>query len=112
MISIVVIDDEHSVECINNIKKNCGLRDVEIISLLKKGENIGKIYNQAIHTSSNDIVVFYNKNIKIHTKNWGKKIINHFKENKYSILGVSGSLNIPLNCTNSRAKVGHCEVVE
>tara|TARA_Y100000310_G_C20683749_1_gene817662 strand:- start:91 stop:1539 length:1449 start_codon:yes stop_codon:yes gene_type:complete len=97
MISIVVIDDEHSVECINNIKKNCGLRDVEIISLLKKGENIGKIYNQAIHTSSNDIVVFYNKNIKIHTKNWGKKIINHFKENKYSILGVSGSLNIPLN---------------
>ena len=69
MISVItIIEDEHS-ECLNNIKKTSGIKDIEVISIIKNDKNIGKIYNNAIKNSSYDIIVFCNENIKILTKN-------------------------------------------
>jgi len=97
MISIAIIIPPDNEECLNYLKKSSGIKNIEIIPIINNEENIGKLYNRAINNSSHDIIVFCNENTKILTKNWGKKLVKHIKKNTHTILGVSGSLNIPLN---------------
>lgn len=77
------------------LKKTCGVPKVEIVPIENNGQfSLTEVYNQIIVKSQNDVVVLCHDDIYFDTKNWGNKILNHFKRNEdYGILGVKGQLN-------------------
>ena len=84
-------------EFIELLKKTSGIPKCEIIPVENNGEfSLTEIYNKILNESSNDIVILCHDDIYFDTKNWGNKILNHFKRNKdYGILGLAGTTNIP-----------------
>ena len=91
MLSIVYCTPEPMSSHIDHIKKTVGIKDVEIIEYINKGESLTKFYNKALKETKNKIVVFCHNDIIFNTKNWGKKIVSHFNNSDFGILGVAGT---------------------
>ena len=94
MISIVYCTPDEMPEHSLHIKKTVGLKDVEIIEYINKGEPLTKFYNKALRETKNEIVIFCHNDIIFNTKDWGKKIIKHFSDSDFGILGVAGTTEI------------------
>jgi len=79
------------------LKKTSGVSRPEVIPFENNGEySLTEVYNKILNQSSNDIVVLCHDDIYFDSKNWGQKILNHFKRNQdYGILGLAGTTNIP-----------------
>ncbi len=79
------------------LKKTSGIPKCEIVPVENNGQfSLTEVYNKIINDSSNDIVVLCHDDIYFDTKNWGNKILNHFKRNKdYGVLGLAGTTNMP-----------------
>jgi len=75
------------------LKATCGVKGVEIIPFENpNGESLTKIYNEGLVKTKNDIVLFCHDDLKFETKNWGRKLLNHFKRNsEYGIVGIAGT---------------------
>jgi len=75
------------------IRETSGLHHIEIIPFENpNGKSLTEIYNEGLESSSNDIVLFCHDDLKFDTKNWGKKLLGHFKRNSdLGILGVAGT---------------------
>ena len=97
MITIGFSTRKVETEFIELLKKTSGIPKCEIIPVENNGEfSLTEVYNKILNKSSNDIVILCHDDIYFDTKNWGNKILNHFKRNKdYGILGLAGTTNIP-----------------
>jgi glycosyltransferase involved in cell wall biosynthesis len=82
---------------VDMLKKTSGVSKPEVIPFENNGEfSLTEVYNKILDQSSNDIVILCHDDIYFDTKNWGTKILNHFKRNKdYGILGLAGTTNMP-----------------
>ena len=58
MLSVVYCTPEPMESHISHIKKTVGLKEVEIIEYINKGEPLTKFYNKALKETKNDIVIF------------------------------------------------------
>lgn len=78
---------------ISYLQKTCMYANVEIIQKINNGEkSLSKVYNEILEESSHDIVVLCHDDIEFETKNWGGKILDHFRRNSdFGILGLAGS---------------------
>jgi GT2 family glycosyltransferase len=94
MISVVYCTREHNPQHIEHIKKSSGLKDIEVIEYINHGESLTKFYNKGLSESKNNILVFCHDDIILNTNNWGKKILNHFNNSDYGILGVAGTTDL------------------
>lgn len=99
---ITVVYSTHKNQDYNNkfkkhISHTIGGKNFEILEYQNNNEfSLTEIYNKGLEDSSNDIVVFCHNDIIFETKNWGNKLIKHFKRNPdYGILGVAGSTSLP-----------------
>jgi glycosyltransferase involved in cell wall biosynthesis len=98
MISVVCSSQYNLEEFKKEITKNSGLHNkIEFLGYKNNGEySLTEIYNKGLKESKYDIVVFMHHDIYFDSKNWGSKILNHFKRNSdYGILGLAGTTNIP-----------------
>ncbi len=98
MISVVCSSQYDLENFKKEITKNSGLHNkIEFLGYKNNGEySLTEIYNKGLKESKYDIVVFMHHDIYFDTKNWGNKILNHFKRNKdYGILGLAGTTNMP-----------------
>ena len=88
------IDDEF----INLLKKTSGISKIQVIPFENNGEfSLTEVYNKILNEASNDIVVLCHDDIYFDSKNWGQKVLNHFKRNHdLGILGVAGSTQLPV----------------
>jgi hypothetical protein len=79
------------------LKKTCGLPNVEIIPIENNGEySLTQAYNIILNKSKFDVLVLCHDDIYFETKNWGNKLLNHFKRNQeFGVLGVAGSQQLP-----------------
>jgi len=79
------------------IEKSCGLPHVEVIPFENPGtHSLTEAYNIILEKSSNDIVVLCHDDIYFEKKNWGNKVLKHFKRNpEYGIIGSAGSKYMP-----------------
>jgi hypothetical protein len=79
------------------LRKSCGVPNVQILPVENNGEfSLTQVYNKILGQSENDIVVLCHDDIYFDSKNWGTKVLNHFKRNDdYGILGVAGSTYLP-----------------
>lgn len=79
------------------IRKSSGLKNeqLEIIFFENNNEySLTNLYNKGLTASSNDIVVFMHDDIIITSKDWGKKLINHYSNEEYGILGIAGTRSL------------------
>jgi glycosyltransferase involved in cell wall biosynthesis len=94
MISVVFSTRKDNLEYINHIKNTIGVRDYEIIQIVNEGKySLTEAYNQGLKDSKNDIVAFIHDDLILPEK-WGKKMLNHFNESDYGILGVAGTTDL------------------
>ena len=79
------------------LKKTSGVSKPEVIPFENNGEfSLTEVYNKILKQSSNDIVVLMHDDVYFDSKNWGQKILNHFKRNDdYGILGLAGTTSMP-----------------
>jgi glycosyltransferase involved in cell wall biosynthesis len=87
------IDDKF----VDLLKKSSGIPNPEIIPVENNGQfSLTEVYNKILNESKNDIVVLCHDDIYFDSKNWGQKVLNHFKRNsEYGILGLAGTTNMP-----------------
>ena len=92
----------YSTRSVNNdfiklLEKSCGLKNLEIIPFENNNQySLTEVYNKLLEQSKYDVVVLCHDDIYFETKNWGNKLLNHFKRNEdYGILGVAGSQQLP-----------------
>jgi hypothetical protein len=96
MITIGFSTRKDNPEYIDYLKKTCGIKDLQIIQKVNNGEkSLSKVYNEIIDESNNNVIVFCHDDLEFDTNNWGKKILKHFENSDYGILGVAGTTDIP-----------------
>ena len=79
------------------LKKTCGVPNPQIIPIENEGKySLPEAYNMILEQATNDIVVLCHDDIYFDSKNWGSKILKHFKRSpEYGILGLAGSTQLP-----------------
>jgi glycosyltransferase involved in cell wall biosynthesis len=78
------------------LKKTAGHPKVQIIEKINNGEkSLTDVYNQILKEAENDIVVFSHDDIYFEKNGWVRRILTHFENSDYGILGVAGSTYIP-----------------
>ena len=78
------------------ISNSCGIKNVEVIPFENPGtHSLTEAYNIILNKASNDIVILCHDDIRVKTKKWGQKIINHFSNTDYGIIGVAGTYYYP-----------------
>lgn len=79
------------------LKKTCGVSNPQIIPIENEGKySLPEAYNMILEQATNDIVVLCHDDIYFDSKNWGSKILKHFKRSpEYGILGLAGSTQLP-----------------
>lgn len=82
---------------IEYIKKTSGIKDIEVIQKVNNGDkSLSQVYNEIINESKYNIVVCIHDDLEFDTKNWGRKLIEIFKNNnEYGIIGVAGTVELP-----------------
>jgi len=97
MITIGFSTRKTNTEFVNMLIKTSGVSKPEVIPIENNGEySLTEVYNKILNQSTNDIVVLCHDDIYFDSKNWGQKIINHFKKNNdYGILGLAGTTDMP-----------------
>jgi hypothetical protein len=79
------------------LKKSCGVSNPQIIPIENEGKySLPEAYNMILEQATNDIVVLCHDDIYFDSKNWGSKILKHFKRSpEYGVLGLAGSTQLP-----------------
>jgi len=96
MITIIYCSREENPLHKEHLIKTSGLKNIEVLEYINKGEGLTKPYNKLLEKATNEIVIFLHDDIILKTNNWGNKILKHFKKNpNYGILGVAGSKSLP-----------------
>ena len=97
MITIGYCTKQIDSSYIEYMRKSCGLPNIEIIPFENPGtHSLTEAYNIILAKAKNNIVVLCHDDIYFDTKNWGNKVLKHFKRNpEYGILGVAGSRFLP-----------------
>lgn len=96
MITVFYCTRESKPSHTEHIKATCGLKDIEVIEFINEGIGLTAPYNGAIEKAKYDIIVFLHDDITFMEKNWGNKLLKHYKRNpEYGILGVAGTKYLP-----------------
>lgn len=95
-ISVVFSGREIDRKFIDHIQGTIGVKDVEIIPYLNKGEfSLAELYNkELLRESKYDIVLFVHDDVIFNQKNWGKVILKLFHNTDYGILGLAGTTDL------------------
>lgn len=95
MITVVYCSRSSNRAHYDHIRKTSGLKNkIEVIEIINEGESLTKAYNRGLKQAKNDIVVFCHDDILFNKNGWARKIIKHFEETDYGILGVAGTTNL------------------
>jgi len=76
------------------IKKTIGLKYFEIYEIVNNGEkSLTQCYNEGLDNAKNSIIVFCHDDIFL-KEGWGKKVLKHFQNTDYGILGMAGTTDM------------------
>jgi len=94
MVTIVYSTRSQNKQFQEHIKKTIGVKEYEIYEIINNGDkSLTECYNQGLTNAKNDIIVFCHDDI-ILKEGWGKKVLKHFKETEYGILGMAGTTDM------------------
>lgn len=95
MISIIVCskcDDEYFRKFAEHLQSTVGIAS-EIIRIdnSKNEHSIFSAYNLGASKSTMPYLCFVHEDVRFHTQNWGKKVIEHLEKPQAGIIGIAGS---------------------
>jgi GT2 family glycosyltransferase len=95
MISVVYCTREENPEHKEHIIKTSGnSKKIEVIEIINNGESLTKSYNRGLKEATNDIVVFCHDDIIFEKNGWATKLVNHFQNSNYGIIGIAGTTDL------------------
>lgn len=95
MISVVFCTRESNDDYIKHLVKTSGLyKSIDIIEIVNNGISLSECYKKGIEQAKFDTVVFCHDDIILETKNWGKKLLKHFDNTDFGILGLAGTTSL------------------
>ena len=96
-LSVVFSTKKIDLDFVEVIKATSGIHNIEVLPYENPGKySLTEVYNMGVKKAKNDIIVFCHDDIKFDTKNWGRKLLNHFKRHvEFGIIGVAGSRYMP-----------------
>ncbi|MCJ8166335.1 glycosyltransferase family protein [Pontibacter sp. E15-1] len=98
MISIVVCSRSKVLleNLKNDIEHSIGVQyELIVIDNSNNEYDIFKAYNLGVHQCKGNIICFSHEDVKFHSKNWGQKVHNHFKDDDVGMIGVVGCTALP-----------------
>lgn len=95
MLTFVYISENQNVDLENHLREQSEIMSAEILHY--KGASFAKVYNKALKDAKNDVIVFLREDIEIHSKGFGPKLLDHFSKSNYGILGLVGSVIVPMS---------------
>lgn len=96
MITIGYSTRKPNPEFQDKIKKSIGLKEFSIIEKVNNGEkSLTQVYNEILDESNTDIVILCHDDLIFETNKWGKKVLNHFSNTDFGIIGIAGTTSIP-----------------
>jgi len=98
MISLIICSRNPNISPVlkDNIGKTIGV-DYELI-IIDNSENkysIFQAYNEGVKRSCYPYLCFMHEDILYHTQNWGKRVLEHFEDEKIGLFGVFGGHYLP-----------------
>ena len=95
MISVIFSTRSENPSYVSHIKNTVGINGIDVIEIINNGiYSLTEAYNKGLEKSKYEIVAFIHDDL-ILPNGWGKKILSHFNESEYGILGVAGTTNLP-----------------
>lgn len=95
MISVVYCTRTPNRSHYDHIRKTSGMANkIEIIEIVNNGESLTKAYNRGLKQATNDIVVFCHDDIIFNKNGWARKLVKHFDNSDYAILGIAGTTDL------------------
>ena len=95
MISIVYSTRTPNKQFQEHIKKSVGVKEYEVYEIVNDGtKSLTECYNEGLDKTKNNIIVFCHDDVVL-KEGWGKKVLKHFKETEYGILGMAGTTDMP-----------------
>lgn len=95
MITFVYISEHQNVDLENHLRVQSGIAESEMLHYTDS--SFAKAYNKALKDARNDVIVFLREDIEIQSKGFGSKLLDHFKKSEYGILGLVGSVIVPMS---------------
>jgi len=98
MISIIICskypDIHQSLR--DNILGSIGVEcEIIVIDNSTNNYSIFSAYNEGVRRAKGDIFCFMHEDILFHTQDWGRQVVEHFKNPNLGIIGVSGAHYYP-----------------
>ena len=95
MITIFYSTRENNPKYTEYLKKTSGIKDVEIIELVNQNQySLTEVYNKGLREAKYDKIVFLHDDLFFNTDKWGKKLVNHFNNSDYGIIGLAGTTRL------------------
>ena len=95
-LSIVFSTKKINEDFVKLIKSTCGVHNVEILPYENPGKySLNEVYNMGLEKATNDKVIFCHDDIIFNTKKWGKRLLQHFNESEFGVLGLAGTRKLP-----------------
>ena len=95
MISVIYCTRQENPEHKSHIIKTSGnSKKIEVIEIINNGESLTKSYNRGLKMATNDIVVFCHDDIIFEKNGWATKLVNHFQNTDYGIIGIAGTTDL------------------
>ncbi|MBM3193680.1 MAG: glycosyltransferase [Chlamydiae bacterium] len=75
--------------------ESSGLENVEV--LWYKGDAFSKSYNKGLNQAKHDVIIFLREDVELPLQGWGEKILERFETTQFGVLGVVGSIIVPMS---------------
>lgn len=83
-------------EFIEYLKKSSGYKKLEVIEKINDGnKSLSEVYNEILSESKTNLVLFIHDDIYFDTTSWYYKIVKHFENENYGIIGLAGTTILP-----------------
>jgi glycosyltransferase involved in cell wall biosynthesis len=83
-------------EFIEYLKKSSGYKKLEVIEKINNGDkSLSQVYNEILSESKTNLVLFIHDDIYFDTTSWYYKLVKHFENENYGIIGLAGTTILP-----------------
>lgn len=78
------------------LKKSAGHPKINIIEKINNGQkSLTEVYNEILNESKDDIIILLHDDLYFEKNGWVRRVIKHFEDTDYGILGVAGTTYLP-----------------
>ncbi len=95
MLTLVYCSEKRDFEREKRWVESSGSKDVEVLNFSNSSFSRG--YNLALKSAKHEVIVFIREDVELPVNGWGEKLIERFQTSQFGVLGVVGSIIVPMS---------------